>query len=681
MLARYRQPLHVVLSLITVLSVSGLFLLRPVQAQDGTPPFPLDATDVIVELDPNAVDQGGQLDSQLSIESTAAINVSINTGVSVGVSHYTSGISHVDDSLVSGNTLAVSSARNIVGNSTDFENTHLMAWGVADPWPDPTRANPYNWTDMDTRVSLMVAKGNTPIITLAEAPWWMKGRRQADGSVLLIPDVRGEWEPYTYTTSFTDYRGIRYPAGYVSPSPIAARVLDSEMDNWLKLVQATAERYMAPPYNVRYFQVWNELKGYYNPSTNRWDYDTSAGNTTGRHAEHGYTYMYNRAYQRVRLAATNLGIPLNQIKIGGPYIGFKTWADSNVGGYATTEPLLMNKPYGTYDQRDVDALKYWLANKTGAEFITWDGGTKNREGINLVGPYAAAEKFYDTVTWLRSLNPTTYPGATTLPVSYAEWYAFPYDTTSPGPHNSVKTYSAIRFIQAGGWLTLLWGGEQRSIPQLNASLYTETSRDGGGQALSWAGSYQALKTYFGAGTVLVKTTQDSSNIAVLASAAKTLLVNKTSSTLTVLVNGVSVTLNAYQVLLMNTPGGGGAVPTATQAPAQTSTPGPTATRTQAPTATPSVDTVQPNVSVDAPNNGGVVLRNTTVGINGSASDNVGIRNVKFFVNNTQVCADDTAPYQCAWAVPGGAGIQYTLRVQAIDTSGNKANASITVTSK
>src|SRR6185436_602761 len=135
-----------------------------------------------------------------------------------------------------------------------------------------------------------------------EAPWWMKGQRQADGTVKLIPDVRGDYEPFTYTVGLTDFRGIHYPAGYISPSPIAARVLDSQMPKWLKMVQATAERYMAPPYNVRYFQIWNEMKGYYNPSTNKWDYTTSAGNTSGYHAEHGYTYMYNQVYQRLKQA-------------------------------------------------------------------------------------------------------------------------------------------------------------------------------------------------------------------------------------------------------------------------------------------------------------------------------------------------------------------------------------------
>ena len=455
------------------------------------------------------------------------------------------------------------------------------------------------------------------------------------------------------------------------------------MDEWLKLVEATAKRYMAPPYNVRYFQVWNELKGYYNPSANRWDYNTSAGNTAGYHAEHGYTYMYNQVYQRVRAAASSLGIPLSELKIGGPYLGFKTWSDPGAGGFPTTEPLLMNKPYGTYDQRDVDALKYWLANKVGAEYITWDGGTKNREGTNLVDTYQAAEKFYDTVTWLRSLNPATYPGATTLPVSYAEWYAFPYNSVDPQYHASVKTYSAIRFIQAGGWLTLLWGGEERSVPQLNASLYTETDVSGGGQALTWAGAYQALKTYFGPGTLLVQATSSSTSVAVLASAQKTLLVNKTNSSLTVAVNGVSVTLSPYAVVLRDTVAG--VSPTPTRTPTNTRTPTATATRTPTPTATrtptTAPDTTKPTVSITAPSNGGQVARNTTVTIKATAGDNRGLRNVKFYVNSMQVCADSTSPYTCAWLVPGGAGLNYTLRVQAIDTSGNVANATITVTSK
>ena len=502
------------------------------------------------------------------VSAQTAITVSVDPSQSIGTSRYAAGISHMDTSLQHANSGAETSAKTVVAQSTSVQNTHILAWGTSNPWPDPTQPGPTNWHSLDYRVQMARDTGGMPMITFAQAPWWMKGELMRDGSTRLIPNAQGEWEPYTYNTSVTDYRGVRYPAGYVSPHPYATRILDSQMSKWLLLVQRTAERYMAAPYNVRHFQIWNELKGYYNPSLIRWDYEIKTGDTAGYQAKHGYTYMYNQVYQRIKQVARNMGIPESEVKVGGPYVFFKTWSDRSAGGFAATEPLLQNKPYGTYDQRDADVIKYWLKNKTGAEFIVWDGGTKNREGTNLVDPYTASEKFRDQILWLRSLDPNQYPGANTLPVSQAEWYAFPYNTSDPRQHNSVKTFAAMHFIRAGGWLTMLWGGEQRPAPDIDPSLYTETDNSGGGQPLPWAASYQALKTHFSAGTVLLKVTQSSNDIGVLASALKTMLVNKTGNTLSVAVNGVGVTLNPYEVKLINTPALGSPVvgPTPTSPP-------------------------------------------------------------------------------------------------------------------
>jgi len=593
---------------------------------------------------------------------TPDVTVSVDLNVSVGVSQFVLGMTHIDSSLIWADAGSMAAGQNVIAQSTSFQNTHLMAWGVKDPWPDPSQPGPTEWDDLDRRIELTLATGGTPIITLAEAPWWMKGQRQADGTTKLIPTADGDYDVYTYATPVTDFRGFNYPAGYVSPSPIAARVLDSQMNKWLLLVQRTAERYMAPPYNVRYFQVWNELKGYYNPGANRWDHTTSAGNTNGYNAYHGYTYMYNQVYQRLRQVATNLGIPLNQIKIGGPYVPLKTWADPRAGGYATTEPLLMNRPYGIYDQRDVDAIKYWLQNKTGAQFIVWDGGTKNREGLNLVNPYAASEKFWDTVKWLRSLNPATYPGADTLPIAYGEWYAFPYDTLDQHQHASVKTFAAMRYLQAGGWLALMWGGEERDNPHLNTSLYTETDPPGGGQGLAWADAARMLKDHFGPGTLLLATSQSGTNIGVLASPLKTMLVNKTNQTLVVAVNGVHVTLNPYRVMLIDTPPMIGPGPTPTPPP-------------------PVGDTTGPVVTITNPRNDSRVAVGTTITIRADVTDNVGVSVVNFFINDALVCSDTDLGYKCDWPVPPAKGAVYTIRVQAIDLADNRTNRTITVTGR
>src|SRR5512141_2237509 len=118
----------------------------------------------------------------------ANVTVTIDTSTPIGQSKYVPGITHVDNSLRSGDATAINSAKQVVAGSTVFENTHIMAWGAPDPWPDPAQPEPNNWAYLDARVNLANQLGGTPIITLLEAPWWMKGQRQSDGTTKLIPD-------------------------------------------------------------------------------------------------------------------------------------------------------------------------------------------------------------------------------------------------------------------------------------------------------------------------------------------------------------------------------------------------------------------------------------------------------------------------------------------------------------
>ncbi len=493
---------------------------------------------------------------------TADVNVTINKSQIAATSQFSPGFTHVDESLENistNNSTAVTSARNLVKTSTTFENSHIMAWGVSDPWVDPNTSEPTYWADMDGRINLANSLGATSIITLCEAPWWMKGQLQSNGTTKLIPNSLGEWDNHTYSTSFTDFRGITYPAGYVSPGPYSSRILDNQMSKWLLLVQRVAERYMAPPYNVRYFQVWNELKGYYNPNTNLYDFSTSAGDPSGYNAKHGYTYMYNQTYAKVRQVATNMGIPLSSVFIGGPYPVIGTWSETGAGGHATTETLLQNKPYGTFDQRELDAMKYWFQNKSGAEFIDIDMKNRNKplagseDPSVLADPYISNNTFPDVINWIRSLNNTTYPGAATLPIFFAEWYSNPYHSFDPAFNNSVKSDAIIKIIKAGGRSALLWGGIQTGNWYVNQSLFTNTNVSGGGQAYPWYYSLKAIKDYFGPGTQIFSTISSSNNIAVMSGPVKTMLVNKTSSALSVNLSGVLHNLAAYEVKVVNTP--------------------------------------------------------------------------------------------------------------------------------
>jgi hypothetical protein len=452
----------------------------------------------------------------------ADVNVTVDTTASTSVSQFSPGITHVDQGLdypQGNNDLdAIDKAKALIKQAFPYENTAIMAWGAPDPWPDPSQAEPTNWHYLDNRLKLITSTGGIPVLTLSEAPWWMKGQLQADGTT----------RPLTAADEWSDI-------GYGS------RILDNKMNDWLHLVQRVAERYMAPPYNVRYFQVWNELKGYYNPGTNAYDYNTSPGNPDQPTATHGYTYMYNQVYNRLMQVANELHIGKDSVKVGGPYVVMDTWSSPNQSQLST-----IRKAYGIYDERSVDVVLYWLQHKVGAGFITLDSGNSNKDNVNNADPFTSSERFADMTQWLRSLDPTRYPGATTLPVWFAEWYATPYGNTPNNDYNNaIKAYAIVKFIQAGGSVALSWGWASNGSSDTN--IWTAT-QEGGGRPLPVYYSYKAFKDYFGPGTRIYDTTvSNPDSVTALASSSHIMLINKTTMNINIGINHKVVLLKSYQV--------------------------------------------------------------------------------------------------------------------------------------
>ncbi|KYG66998.1 hypothetical protein AZI86_08225 [Bdellovibrio bacteriovorus] len=91
------------------------------------------------------------------------------------------------------------------------------------------------------------------------------------------------------------------------------------------------------------------------------------------------------------------------------------------------------------------------------------------------------------------------------------------------------------------------------------------------------------------------------------------------------------------------------------------------------------EAVPPTVAITAPSNSDVVPTSSTVAINVTASDNVGVSNLKIYVNGNLLCTDTTTPYSCNWSVPATAG-SFSIQAVAVDAAGNSANHTIAVTS-
>lgn len=124
------------------------------------------------------------------------------------------------------------------------------------------------------------------------------------------------------------------------------------------------------------------------------------------------------------------------------------------------------------------------------------------------------------------------------------------------------------------------------------------------------------------------------------------------------------------------------IPSPTDTPTPTPIPTPTATPTPIPTPTPTPisDTEPPTVNVTNPTNGAIVTRSTNVTIQATASDNVGVTKVEFYVNGKRRCTDMVAEYECPWLVPTTPNTLYTIQAKAFDAQNNTSINQITVTS-
>ncbi len=94
------------------------------------------------------------------------------------------------------------------------------------------------------------------------------------------------------------------------------------------------------------------------------------------------------------------------------------------------------------------------------------------------------------------------------------------------------------------------------------------------------------------------------------------------------------------------------------------------------------DTTVPAVSITSPTDGATVNRRTYVTIQASASDNVAVVKVEFYVNNSITCTASVANFSCSWYVPRVIGASYKLQAKAYDATGNSTWSSpVTVTAR
>lgn len=120
--------------------------------------------------------------------------------------------------------------------------------------------------------------------------------------------------------------------------------------------------------------------------------------------------------------------------------------------------------------------------------------------------------------------------------------------------------------------------------------------------------------------------------------------------------------------------------TLTLNPLDSPTPTPTPIPTPLPTLDPNTDVTAPTISITSPVSGTTLKSNSQITISANASDNKGVTQVQFLVNNIVQCTVTAAPYSCNWTTPKGRKSPQIKGV-ASDAAGNISVSTITVKTK
>ncbi len=408
--------------------------------------------------------------SSLIIHAQDAV-INIDPARPLTVSRFQIGVTYTGGFWEYGNPVAVHNADNLLINGIAFQNQHIMGWGAGDPEPQP---GVYYWKDLDHRVNLMRSINKPGMITFCTAPGWMKGT--------------DDWS-------------------------MEAAVEDKYDGAFAHLCAAVASRYS----DVKYFQVWNELKGYWNNSLNNWDYVR-------------YTNLYNAVYDSVKAVRPDA-------LIGGPYIVIQGDGGVELGksGRDTYKPI---------SSKDWDVINYWLKNKHGADFFCFDYSLIDYHDTNT---YSFSEKM--KLTKYFGLVVRQLSQKIDLPIVISEFYGGDDSTdTQFTAANHASCY--LHAILNNASLGLVWNPEEGEIDNY---LFTSTYYSTGAQPTPHYWVVEGINRYFSKGTQLCYAASSSDDVEVLASAEKTMLVNKTPNLLNVEVNGNTVELFRYDVRFMDTP--------------------------------------------------------------------------------------------------------------------------------
>ncbi len=286
----------------------------------------------------------------------------------------------------------------------------------------------------------------------------------------------------------------------VAPTP-------DHYDDFAELAAAVVRRYP----DVHYFAVWNELKGFFDQKAGRWEYKA-------------YTDFYNKVYDAVKATNPNA-------RVGGPYIPMYSF----VRGHASA----IRGPWGSVDQRVVDAVDYWLAHKHGADFVAVDGPTASDDRDVYPDPVTALGKLGAIDEWLRS--------KTSLPIWWDEYYVEPESLPwTEKERIAINAAALIELARTGVSTVLYWNNEAQDA-RCQGCLWISTLVPGGGAPGGMLTLLQDFARWFPAGTELVDLPSGDPRVRVLAQAHEAVAVNVAGTRIRTRLGGRMLSMGPYEV--------------------------------------------------------------------------------------------------------------------------------------
>jgi hypothetical protein len=343
------------------------------------------------------------------------------------------------------------------------------------------------------------------------------------------------------------------------------------------LITEAAKLVMAAPYNVRWFQIWNEAKGFFNNRDDigqKYEMDFLSGDTSDGIVELGYGYVYIECVRALFDAADELEIDRSELMIGGPYTNMRTNGNKTsetlpASGY----PLLYDRPYGTWKKAATQGIETFLDNIGTAvtaaisagrldpgttvddifHFLCFDFGPGNTDDVYLTSdPWVTVTKYTDLMDWANA--ELAAHGMSSKPIVGSEVYKYipniDLDVADGDMLLAFATDVYRRLLLGGLTYPLAWGSDSEASDTTNTADWMTTSplTSGGGTQLEWGVINGWFKDHFGPGTVIYEhTSSDESKVEALPSATTVILINKTNVVCTVDVGGVVHSLAAYEV--------------------------------------------------------------------------------------------------------------------------------------